>query len=80
VKQGLPPTVPNNPLLPAEGWNALSLTYWRTARMGLFGQDADRAEKYLWPERYQPTEKIGKGIWLYYFPPNSITPPDFRLE
>jgi hypothetical protein len=23
----------------------------------------------LWPDQVKPPERIGKGIWLWYFPP-----------
>ncbi len=62
---GFPPVQPNDPLLPAPGWNAVSLTFLKRGRLGL-----PLNEKNLkpWPERIAPTERVGRTIWLYYFP------------
>jgi 4-amino-4-deoxy-L-arabinose transferase-like glycosyltransferase len=67
--QGFPPAQPNDPLRPAPGWNAVSLTFLKNARMSL---GDERPEIKLWPEQIKPTEKIGKGIWLWYFPPDAV--------
>jgi hypothetical protein len=58
-----------NPLQPAPGWNAVSLTTWKAERFGYFN---DRMDLQFWPDRIKPTEKIGNGIWLWYFPPNGV--------
>jgi hypothetical protein len=63
---GFPPVQPNDPSKPAPGWNAVSLTVLKNVRFGLGGT---HPEIKLWPEQIKPTEKIGKGIWLWYFPP-----------
>ena len=42
---------------PEPGWNAVSVEAWK-----LSGQPK-------WAERLQPTERIGRSIFLYYFPP-----------
>lgn len=52
--------------VPSPGWNAVSLTRLKAERLGLYN---DHPEIQVWPERFQPTERIGKGILLYYFPP-----------
>jgi 4-amino-4-deoxy-L-arabinose transferase-like glycosyltransferase len=66
--QGFPPSQPNNPIRPSAGWNAISLTILKNARFGLWG---DHPEIHLWPDQIKPAERIGKGIWLWYFPPAS---------
>ena len=51
---------------PSPGWNAVSLTIWKEFRFGLL----DRYMNYkLWPDRFEPNERIGKSILLYYFDP-----------
>jgi hypothetical protein len=42
---------------PPVGWNAVSVTEWK-----LTGQPK-------WAERVEPTERIRRSIYLYYFPP-----------
>ena len=66
---GLPPVRPLNPEAPSPGWNAVNLTALKLWRFGLQGE---RAKRQLWPEQIKPTERVGKGIWLWYFPPSSI--------
>ena len=63
---GFPRVEPNDRTKPSPGWNAVSLTVLKKARFGLWG---DYPEVRLWPDEIKPTEKIGKGIWLWYFPP-----------
>jgi len=63
---GFPRVEPNNRTKPSPGWNAVSLTVLKKARFGLWG---DYPEVRLWPDEIRPTEKIGKGVWLWYFPP-----------
>jgi 4-amino-4-deoxy-L-arabinose transferase-like glycosyltransferase len=63
---GLPPFEWNHPTKPSPGWNAVSLSNWKVNRLGL----EDRfPEVVLWPDKFQPVERVGKGILLYYFPP-----------
>lgn len=66
---GFPAVRNMNPLQPAPGWNAVSLTTWKAERFGYFN---DRMDLQFWPDRIKPTEKIGNGIWLWYFPPNGV--------
>lgn len=47
---------------PPPGWNAVCITAWK-----LSGQPK-------WAERIEPTEKIHRSIYLYYFPPNPQLP------
>ena len=46
-----------NPESPLVGWNAVGVTVWKLTHM----------EK--WPDRYLPTERVGKSMLLWYFPP-----------
>jgi len=64
--QGFPPVQPNDREKPSPGWNAVSLTVLKKARLGLWGA---YPEIKLWPDQVPPSERIGKGIWLWYFPP-----------
>jgi len=51
---------------PPAGWCAISISYWKNMRLGL----GDRYSQYtLWPDIIPPTERVGKGIFLWYFPP-----------
>jgi hypothetical protein len=56
-------------MFPSAGWNAVSLTVLKSQRMGLGTALPDVTP---WPELVEPSEKIGKGIWLWYFPPESV--------
>jgi hypothetical protein len=62
---GFPPVQPNDRFKPSPGWNAVSLTVLKKARFGLWG---GYPEVKLWPEQIKPGERIGKSIWLWYFP------------
>ena len=64
--QGFPPVQPNSLLEPSPGWNAVSLTILRKMRFWLWDS---HPEIRLWPDQVKPPERIGKGIWLWYFPP-----------
>jgi Dolichyl-phosphate-mannose-protein mannosyltransferase len=63
---GFPPLREIDPVTPSPGWNAVSLTVLYSMRMGVEGEGAQGA---LWPELIKPTERVGKGLLLYYFPP-----------
>jgi hypothetical protein len=60
---GMPPVQPNSLVGPSPGWNAVSLTVLRRLDGLLLGGHLK------WPDQVKPPEKIGKGIWLWYFPP-----------
>lgn len=62
---GLPPLRPSDPLHPAPGWNAVSITLWKSTRFGLWDR---RPDLHPWPDLVKPRERIGKGMLLYYFP------------
>jgi hypothetical protein len=56
---------PLNPNGPAKGWNAASLTMLKLWRLGYFKSDPN---KVLWTDRIPPTERVGKGVLLWYIP------------
>jgi hypothetical protein len=62
---GFPPIRETNPVVPAPGWNAVSLTVLKTARLGLYDE---HPEVRLWPDVIKPTERVGKSTLLYYIP------------
>jgi len=55
---------PTDPTKPLPGYNAVSLTLWKSARFGLYSEYPDVK---LWPDRFSADEKIGAGLWLYHF-------------
>ena len=64
--QGFPAVRPSDPFKPTPGWNAVSLTVLKQTRFGLWG---DHLEVSFWMDQILPTERIGKGMWLWYMPP-----------
>ena len=56
-EHGFPPIHGMNSQVPFEGWNALGVTLWKEFRVA------------TWPDRIKPTERVGKGMLLWYFPP-----------
>jgi len=68
---GFPPIVPSDPVSPSPGWNAVSITVWKVARMGLADE---HPELQLWPDVVKPQERVGRGVLLYYFKPDSPRP------
>ncbi len=65
-QHGWPPVTSSDPQMPTEGWNAVSITVWKVARMGLTDQYPNIQ---LWPDLVKPQERVGNGMLLYYFPP-----------
>ncbi|HWC96439.1 MAG TPA: glycosyltransferase family 39 protein [Candidatus Sulfopaludibacter sp.] len=63
---GFPPIQQMDPENPSPGWNAVSLTVLKVARLGL--EDKEPGVQ-LWPEHIAPTARVGKTTLLYYFPP-----------
>ena len=69
---GLPPIDTHMDVVnPAPGWSAVSLTVLKQRRLGLWDSYPGVT---IWPDRIQPTEKVGKSIWLWYFPPAPGSP------
>jgi hypothetical protein len=66
---GFPPIDSSDPGSPSPGWNAVSITVWKVARMGLMEQ---HMELQLWPDVYKPKERVGRGVLLYYFDPSQF--------
>jgi len=71
---GFPPMRDNDPVNPDPGWNAISPTNWKQARLGLFENHPEVA---LWPDFVRPTDHAGT-ILLYYFAPRSAQPGRVR--
>jgi 4-amino-4-deoxy-L-arabinose transferase-like glycosyltransferase len=60
-----PPTRQLNPIQPDRGWNAASVT-----RLTLWplGQPRAKLTAQPWADRIPPTERVGKGFFLWYVP------------
>ena len=65
AKGEFPPYHPLNASGPAHGWNAASITELYLFRLGTF-QANPPVE--LWTDRIPPTERVGKGVLLWYVP------------
>jgi 4-amino-4-deoxy-L-arabinose transferase-like glycosyltransferase len=65
VEHKFPPTKPLDPNGPSRGWNAASLTPLKLWRLGYLKSDPT---KQLWTDRIPPTERVGKGVLLWYVP------------
>ena len=64
-EHGFPPIREMDLANPSPGWNAASLTYLKVGRLGLWNT---YPQLRLWPEYILPTERVGKGVLLWYFP------------
>jgi 4-amino-4-deoxy-L-arabinose transferase-like glycosyltransferase len=73
VWPGLPPVKGIDPIKPAEGWTAVSLTLLKVSEFGL---NYRYPTIHPWVTYLQPRERLG-GLLLYYVAPGSI-PPDLR--
>jgi hypothetical protein len=60
---GFPKIVPLDPRRPKPGWNAVSLTMLKLSRLGTRARFPDMV---IWTDQTRPTERIGRGILLYY--------------
>ncbi|MEZ5356215.1 MAG: glycosyltransferase family 39 protein [Bryobacteraceae bacterium] len=65
----------SDPRGPSPGWNAVSLTYWKTLGLGGVqwnwrgGNNREQANAVkAWPDFTPKQERIGRGMILYYFP------------
>lgn len=56
-EHGFPPIKKTDQLHPIVGWNAVSMGVLKQTRM------------VLWAENIKPRERVGKSIFLWYFPP-----------
>ena len=65
---GLPPVTAIHPLIPSEGWTAVSPTFWK---VGQYGLDYRYPGIEPWFTSIQPVERIG-SLLLYYVPPGSL--------
>ncbi len=68
---GFPEVIPIDLDHPAPGWNAMRVTVLELVRAANLGNPA---LAHFWLVRIPPTERIGKGIWLWYFPPQAVPP------
>jgi hypothetical protein len=66
---GFPPIRASDVPIPSPGWNAVSLTQWKSRRLRLLNT---HPEVIPWPDLAPPGERVGRGIMLWYFPPGSI--------
>jgi len=69
---GFPPVRPGGPFGPSPGWNAVSITVWKVARLSLY--EAYPGAR-LWPDVWKPTERVGRGTLLYYVLPQNVVQP-----
>jgi len=67
-----------NVLSPDYGWNAVGVTIWKERRLNL-GENRPDLDP-LWPDRFEPAEKVGKTIYLWYFPPPGSHTPGPRAR
>jgi hypothetical protein len=74
---GFPHLLEFDPLQPHYGWNGTGFTMWKERRFGL--DDTDPRIDNLWPDRYEPTEKVSKTTYLWYFPPPGSPVPPPRM-
>jgi Dolichyl-phosphate-mannose-protein mannosyltransferase len=64
ARHEFPSLKPLNRLEPAPGWNAASITMLKLWRLG----QRDHPNIQIWTDRIPPTERVGKGILLWYVP------------
>jgi hypothetical protein len=63
---GFPPIKPLEFEGPVPGWNAASITLLKIGRLGL---DRTHLDYKIWTDIIPPTERVGKGVLLWYAPP-----------
>jgi hypothetical protein len=68
VWPGLPHPKPIDPLVPVEGWTAVSPTLAKTTQ---YGMDYRYPSLQPWFEYIQPVERVG-SLLLYYVPPGTL--------
>jgi hypothetical protein len=62
---GFPRLLQLDPRAPHPGWNAVSLTLLKYTRMATRKKDPNMR---IWTDYTKPTERVGRGILLYYNP------------
>lgn len=67
---GFPPITLMQPTRPSPGWNAASLTMMLSDRLGMGDQFPNAT---LWTSRVKPAERVGKSVYLWYFPTSGET-------
>jgi hypothetical protein len=65
-EHGFPPVYASTIEAPVAGWNA---TTWTAMKERRFGYNDRPLPVVPWPERYPPTEMVGKTVLLWYFAP-----------
>ncbi|HOK45730.1 MAG TPA: hypothetical protein PLA43_01220 [Bryobacteraceae bacterium] len=70
-EHGLPRMLPADPTTPSPGWNVVSISVWKVARMGLL---KSYLELTPWPDSIpiKPRERVGSSFLLWYFPPAQV--------
>ena len=63
-----------DPLVPVEGWTAVSPTLAKTTQ---YGMDFRFPNLQPWFEYIQPVERVG-SLLLYYVPPGLVAPGSLR--
>jgi hypothetical protein len=66
---GLPPLSPNDFIRPSPGWNVMRVTL---LQLMLAQKAASHPELTYWPELIAPTQRVGAGLLLWYFPPDRL--------
>ena len=72
TQSDLPTVVTPQPFVPTPGWFAISL---RARRIGDFLHTSYPSGAFAWLDQYQPVERVGKTILLYYIPENGGVAP-----
>jgi hypothetical protein len=70
-EHGFPLVLRSDVPSPSPGWNAVSVTVWKSRRMDLY---ETHPEVTPWPDKFTPQERVGKSILLWYFPPGNSRP------
>ena len=70
---GFPLRAPLTPFAPMGGWNAIGVSTWKERRLNV--PDPRITRDAWWADQLEPTAKVGKTIYLWYFPtPGSNAP------
>jgi len=65
-QHGFPPVHGLDTRGPYVGWNAISITRWK------------EFHEVAWPDQIPPTGRVGKGILVWYIPPDGQLPPSLH--